>query len=93
MTGSADEGGAAHPFGEIARATLAAQERGLELARAWSDSLKELLVDQAEGGRAALEALASTLAAFGSLVQGWNAAFLRLLEATPEARPPRQEPT
>jgi hypothetical protein len=163
MTGSADEGAGAHPFGEIARATVAAQERSLELAQAWSDSLKELLVDQAEGGRAALEALAATLAAteqalasqeetnralrqsleayrevieragatqersarlvqaalesfasttqaqleltraflvplggqpeaFGSLVQEWNAAFLRLLEATPGARPPRREP-
>jgi hypothetical protein len=53
----------AHPFGEIARATVAAQERSLELAQAWSDSLRELVADQAEGGRAALEALTSTLAA------------------------------
>jgi hypothetical protein len=162
MTGRAEEGFGAHPFGEIARATLAAQERGLELAQAWSDSLTELLTDQAEGGRAALEALASTLAAteqalasqeqtnralrqsleayrevieragatqersarlvkaalesfasttqaqleltraflvplgarpdaVGNLVQGWNDAFLRLLEATPGARPRRPQ--
>jgi hypothetical protein len=162
MTGRAEEGFGAHPFGEIARATLAAQERGLELAQAWSDSLTELLADQAEGGRAALEALASTLAAteqalasqeqtnralrqsleayrevieragatqersarlvkaalesfasttqaqleltraflvplgarpdaVGNLVQGWNDAFLRLLEATPGARPRRPQ--
>jgi ABC-type transporter Mla subunit MlaD len=162
MTGRAEEGFWAHPFGEIARATLAAQERGLELAQAWSDSLTELLADQAEGGRAALEALASTLAAteqalasqeqtnralrqsleayrevieragatqersarlvkaalesfasttqaqleltraflvplgaqpdaVGNLVQGWNDAFLRLLEATPGARPRRPQ--
>ena len=158
MSGTADEGFGAHPFGEIARATVGAQERSLELALAWSESLRELVADQAEGGRAALEALTSTLAAteralasqeeanralrqsleayrevidrasatqerstrlvqaalesfaaatqaqleltraflvplggqpeaLGSLVQGWNDAFLRLLEAAPGARP------
>jgi chromosome segregation ATPase len=162
MTGTADEGSGAHPFGEIARATVAAQERSLELARAWSDSLRELVADQAESGRVALEALTSTLAAteralasqeeanralrqsleayrevidrasatqersarlvqaalesfaaatqaqleltraflvplggqpeaLGSLVQGWNDAFLRLLEAAPGARPRRPD--
>ena len=162
MTGTADEGVGAHPFGEIARATVAAQERSLALAQAWSDSLAELVADQAEGGRAALEALTTTLAAteralasqeeanralrqsleayrgvierataaqerstrlvtaalesfaattqaqleltrallapmnappeaFGSMVQGWNDAFLRLLEAAPGAKPRRSE--
>ena len=162
MSGTADEGLGAHPFAEIARATVAAQERSLEFAQAWSDSLRELLVDQAEGGRAALEALTSTLAAteralagqeeanralrqsleayrevierasatqersarlvqaaldsfaattqaqleltraflvplgrqpeaFGSLVQGWNDAFLRLLEAAPGVQPRRRQ--
>ena len=163
MSGTADEGFAAHPFAEIARATVAAQERSLELAQAWSGSLPQLISDQAEGGRAALEAVTSTLAAteralasqeeanralrqsleayravieratatqerstrlvmtalesftattqaqleltraflaplsaqpeaFGSIVQGWNDAFLRLLEAAPGARPRRAEP-
>ncbi len=162
MTGTAGEGFGAHPFGEIVRATVAAQERSLELALTWSDSLRELVTEQAEGGRAALEALSSTLAAteralasqeeanralrqsleayrevieraratqerstrllqaalesfaattqaqleltraflvplggqpeaFGGLVQGWNAAFLRLLEAAPGAQPRRPE--
>jgi chromosome segregation ATPase len=163
MSGTADEGLGAHPFGEIARATVAAQERSLELAQAWSDSLRELVTDQAEGGRAALEALTSTLAAteralasqeeanralrqslesyrevieraraaqerstrllqaalesfaattqaqleltraflvpfggarpeaLGSLVQGWNDAFLRLLEAAPGAQARRPD--
>jgi ABC-type transporter Mla subunit MlaD len=162
MTGRAEEGFGAHPFGEIAKATVAAQERSLELAQAWSDSLRELVTDQAEGGRAALEALTSTLAAteralagqeeanralrqsleayrevierasatqersarlvkaaldsfatttqaqleltraflvplgrqpeaFGSLAQGWNDAFLRLLEAAPGPQPRRPE--
>jgi ABC-type transporter Mla subunit MlaD len=161
MTGRAEEGFGSHPFGEIAKATVAAQERSLELAQTWSDSLRELVTDQAEGGRAALEALTSTLAAteralasqeeanralrqsleayrevierasatqersarlvqaalesfaattqaqleltraflvplgrqpeaFGSLVQGWNDAFLRLLEAAPGAQPRRR---
>ena len=163
MSGTADEGFAAHPFAEIARATVAAQERSLELAQARSGSLQQLISDQAEGGRAALGALTSTLAAteralasqeeanralrqsleayravieratatqerstrlvmtalesftattqaqleltraflaplsaqpeaFGSIVQGWNDAFLRLLEAAPGARPRRAEP-
>jgi hypothetical protein len=158
MSASADEGFGAHPFGEIARATVAAQERSLELAQAWSGSLQQLVSDQAESGRAALEALTSTLAAtekalasqeeanralrqsleayrevverasatqerstrlvqaalesfttttqaqlelaramvvptgaqpeaFGNLVQSWNAAFLRLLEAAPGDQP------
>jgi hypothetical protein len=162
MSGTADEGLDAHPFGEIARATVAAQQRSLELAQAWSDSLRELVADQAEGGRAALEALTSTLAAteralagqeeanralrqslesyrevieraratqerstrllqaalesfaattqaqleltraflvpfgarpeaLGSLVEGWNAAFLRLLEAAPGAQARRPD--
>ncbi len=68
MSGRADEGFGAHPFGEIARATEAAQERSLELAQAWSGSLQQLVSDQAEGGRAALEALTSTLAAGGEAV-------------------------
>ena len=161
MSGTADEGSGAHPFAEIARATVAAQERSLELAQAWAASLQQLVTDQAEGSRAALEALTSTLAAteralasqeeanralrqsfeayrevierasatqersarlvtaalesfaattqaqleltraflvplgrqpeaFGSLVQGWNDAFLRLLEAAPGAQPQRR---
>jgi hypothetical protein len=60
LTGTADQGFGAHPFGEIARAMVAAQEQGLELAQAWSDSLRELVGNQAEGGRAALESFATT---------------------------------
>ena len=73
MTASAGEGFGSHPFGEIAKATVAAQERSLELAQAWSESLRGLVAEQAEGG----------------LVQGWNDAFLRLLEAAPGAQPRR----
>ena len=63
MSGTADEGFGALPFGEIARATVAAQERSLELAQAWAQALAELVAGQAEGGRAVLEALSSTLTA------------------------------
>jgi hypothetical protein len=161
MTGTAAEGFGALPFAEIARATVAAQERSLELATAWTDALRELVADQAEGGRVVLEALSSTLSAteralasqeeanralrqsleayrevveratasserstrllqaalesfatttqaqlelaramlvpvgaqpeaLGNLVQSWNDAFLRLLEAAPGARPRRR---
>jgi hypothetical protein len=163
MTGTAGEGFGALPFADIAKATVAAQERSLELASAWAESLRELVADQAEGGRAVLEALSSTLTAteralasqeeanqalrqsleayrevveragatqerstrlvqaalesfatttqaqlelaramlvplgaqaqpeaFGNLVQSWNDAFLRLMEATPGARPTRR---
>jgi hypothetical protein len=63
MTGTAGEGFGGQPFGEIARAIVAAQAQSLELARAWSESLRELVADQAEGSRATLEALSATLAA------------------------------
>jgi hypothetical protein len=72
MTGTADEGFGALPFGAIARATVAAQERSLELAQAM---LAPLGAAQPE--------------AFGNLVQSWNDAFLRLLEAAPGAQPRR----
>jgi hypothetical protein len=133
MTGTADEGLGAHPFGEIARATVAAQERSLELAQAWSESLAELeanralrqsleayreVVERASATQerstrlvqAALESFAATTQAqleltraflvpmggahpeaFGSLVQGWNDAFLRLLEAAPGVQPRRRQ--
>jgi hypothetical protein len=42
MTGTADQGFGALPFGEIARATVAAQERSLELAQAWAEALRLL---------------------------------------------------
>ena len=42
MSASAGEGFGAHPFGEIARATVAAQERGLELAQFCKGKLAEV---------------------------------------------------
>ena len=52
MSRQAGAGFGAHPFGEIARATVAAQERSLELAQAWTGSLQQLVTDQAEAARA-----------------------------------------
>jgi chromosome segregation ATPase len=63
MSGAASDDPGPYPLAEVVRAAVAAQERSLDLAQAWSPSLEELLRDQAEGGLAALEALRSTLAA------------------------------
>ena len=38
MSGTASEDPGPYPFGEFVRATMAAQERSLELAEAWSAS-------------------------------------------------------
>jgi hypothetical protein len=136
MTGTAGEGFGALPFAEVARATVAAQERSLELAQVWAEALRELLASQEEANRAlrqsleayrdvveragatqertarlvqaALESFTTTTQAqlelaramlaplgaaqpeaFGNLVQSWNDAFLRLLEAAPGAQPRR----
>ena len=66
MSPAASEEPGPYPFGEVVRAAVAAQERSLDLAQAWSASLQELLRDQAEGG---LEALRSTLAAMRRLFE------------------------
>jgi hypothetical protein len=84
MTGPASEPFSTQPFGELVRATLAAQEQGLELARSWSESLQQLVRDQAEDGRAALEALASAMTAMERALQSQeetNRALRQSLEA------------
>jgi hypothetical protein len=93
MTGRAEEGFGAHPFGEIAKATVAAQERSARLVQAALDSFTTTTQAQLELTRAFLVPLGRQPEAFGSLVQGWNDAFLRLLEAAPGAqpRPPERE--
>jgi hypothetical protein len=93
MTGRAEEGFGAHPFGEIAKATVAAQERSARLVQAALDSFTATTQAQLELTRAFLVPLGRQPEAFGSLVQGWNDAFLRLLEAAPGAqpRPPERE--
>jgi hypothetical protein len=93
MTGRAEEGFGAHPFGEIAKATVAAQERSARLVQTALDSFTATTQAQLELTRAFLVPLGRQPEAFGSLVQGWNDAFLRLLEAAPGAqpRPPERE--
>jgi chromosome segregation ATPase len=84
MSGPASEPFGTHPFGEIVRAALAAQEQGLELARSWSESLQQLVRDQAEDGRTALEALASAMAAMERALESQeetNRALRESLEA------------
>jgi chromosome segregation ATPase len=61
MRGQAGAG--PQPFGEIIGLTMAAQQRSLDLAQAWSENLLGLLRDQAEGNQAVLAALASSLTA------------------------------
>jgi hypothetical protein len=58
-----ETGAGGQPFGEMVRLMMATQERNLGLAQAWSDSLLELVREQAEGNRAVLAALAASLAA------------------------------
>jgi hypothetical protein len=91
VSGRADEGFGAHPFGEIARATVAAQERSARLITAALESFAAATQAQLELTRAFLAPMSAQPEAFGSLVQGWNDAFLRLLEAAPVAQPRRPE--
>ncbi|HTE69840.1 MAG TPA: hypothetical protein VK942_13945 [Actinomycetes bacterium] len=77
MTGQASGGSGSSPFGEIIRLVMGAQERSLTVAQAWSESLQQLVRDQAEP--------------FGKMFQEWNAAFLRLLEAAPGTAANRPE--
>jgi hypothetical protein len=91
MTGRAEEGFGAHPFGEIAKATVAAQERSARLVQAALDSFAATTQAQLELTRAFLVPLGRQPEAFGSLVQGWNDTFLRLLEGAPGAQPRRPE--
>jgi hypothetical protein len=90
MTGTADQGFGALPFGEIARATVTAQERSTRLVQAALESFTTTTQAQLELARAMLAPLgAAQPEAFGNLVQSWNDAFLRLLEAAPGAQPRR----
>ncbi len=91
MSATAGEGFGAHPFGEIARATVAAEERSTRLVTAALESLTATTQAQLELTRAFLAPMSAQPEAFGSLVQGWNDAFLRLLEAAPGAQPRRPE--
>ncbi|HEV2896207.1 MAG TPA: hypothetical protein VG411_20875, partial [Actinomycetota bacterium] len=86
----ADKGFGAHPFGEIAQAS-ATQERSARLVTAALESFAATTQAQQELTRAFLAPMSAQPEAFGSLVQGWNDAFLRLLEAAAGAQRRRPE--
>jgi hypothetical protein len=93
MSGTADEGFGAREVIDRASAT---QERSTRLVQAALESFATTTKAQLELTRAFLVPLGGggdQSEAFGSLVQGWNDAFLRLLEAAPGAqpRPPERE--
>jgi hypothetical protein len=48
-------------FGKALQLLVTTQERNLEIARRWSESVLELLREQTEGNRAVLESLGSSL--------------------------------
>ena len=92
MTGRAEErgaapGGAFEPFREMVRLTVAAQQRSLDLAQAWTESLVGLLREQVEGNRAVFEALSSSLRAMEQALasqEATNRALRQSLDANRE---------
>ena len=69
----------------------ATQERTTRLVTAALESFAATTQAQLELTRAFLAPMSARPEAFGSMVQGWNDAFLRLLEAAPGAQPRRRE--
>jgi ABC-type transporter Mla subunit MlaD len=53
----------ANPFSEMVRLAVAAQERSLNVAQSWSDTLLATLKEQSEDSRASLATLAASLKA------------------------------
>jgi ABC-type transporter Mla subunit MlaD len=78
-------------FREVIEQAGATQERGLRLIQAALESFAATTQAQLELTRAFLAPMGGQPEAFGNIVQGWNDAFLRLLEAAPGARPSRRE--
>jgi chromosome segregation ATPase len=70
----------------------ATQERSTQLVTAALESFAATTQAQLELTRAFLAPMSAQPEALGTLVQGWNDAFQRLLEAAPGARPRRPEP-
>jgi hypothetical protein len=69
----------------------ATQERSARLIQAALESFTATTQAQLELTRAMMAPMGVQPEAFGNLVQGWNDAFLRLLEAAPGAQPRRPE--
>jgi len=76
------------PFDQVIRLMVATQERNLDAARTWSESVLRLLRDQVDGNRAVLSALASSLTAMERALasqEETNRALRETLQAHREA--------
>ena len=78
-------------YREVIEQAGATQERSARLVQAALESFAATTQAQLELTRAMLAPMDAQPEAFGKLVQGWNDAFLRLLEAAPGAQPRRPE--
>jgi ABC-type transporter Mla subunit MlaD len=78
-------------FREVIEQAGATQERSTRLIQAALESFAATTQAQLELTKAFMAPMGAQPEAFGTLVQGWNDAFLRLLEATPGAQPKRPE--
>jgi hypothetical protein len=79
-------------FREVIEQAGATQERSMRLIQAALESFAATTQAQLELTKAFMAPMGAQPEAFGNLVQGWNDAFLRLLEAAPGAQPRRREP-
>jgi ABC-type transporter Mla subunit MlaD len=78
-------------FREVLEQAGDSQQRSLRLIQAALESFTATTQAQLELTRAFMAPMGAQPEAFGNLVQGWNDAFLRLLEAAPGAPPRRPE--
>jgi hypothetical protein len=79
-------------FREVIEQAGATQERSTRLIQAALESFAATTQAQLELTKAFMAPMgAAQPEAFGNLVQGWNDAFLRLLEAAPGAQPRREQ--
>ena len=79
-------------FREVIEQAGATQERSTRLIQAALESFAATTQAQLELTRAFMAPMGAQPEAFANLVQGWNDAFLRLLEAAPGGPPRRPEP-
>jgi ABC-type transporter Mla subunit MlaD len=79
-------------FREVIEQAGATQERSTRLIQSALESFAATTQAQLELTKAFMAPMGAQPEAFGNLVQGWNDAFLRLLETAPAAQPRRPEP-
>jgi ABC-type transporter Mla subunit MlaD len=77
-------------YREVLEQAGTTQERSARLIQAALESFAATTQAQLELTRAFMAPMGAQPEAFGNLVQGWNDAFLRLLEAAPGAQPRRR---